>query len=159
MDAERYVAIMIQSLDKKIKILDSIIEKNKAQSILFSAEKHDDETIEVNVKEKGELIEQLELLDSGFEKVYERIRTVLAEHRENYEKEIKQMQAQIRMIMERSTKIQSQEARNKLLADKYFSKTQKHVSQARTNHKVASIYQNTMTGKAVIGAQFMDKKK
>ena len=159
MEAERYIQIMIQSLEKKKKLLNLIVEKNKAQTLLFSAEKYDNGAIDEKVREKGSLIEQMELLDSGFEKVYDRIREPLTVEKEKYAPQIAHMQQLISQIMEISIKIQSQEARNKELAKKFFTKNEQHVAKARTSNKVSNAYKNVMRGTTIPDAQFLDKKK
>ena len=48
-----YVNVMIQSLQKKVKVLDEIIEKNKEQQQILEQEELDGDAFEQNVEEKG----------------------------------------------------------------------------------------------------------
>lgn len=86
MQDREYMAVLSQSLEKKSRVLDLIIEKNKEQRILFTDESLPPERLEENIKEKGDLIEQLNRLDDGFEQVYNRVRDILGKEREAYRK-------------------------------------------------------------------------
>ena len=62
-----YLSIMIQSLQKKRKVLDEIIEKNKEQRRILEQEDLDADAFEQNVKLKSDLVDQIDFLDEGFE--------------------------------------------------------------------------------------------
>ena len=62
-----YIRIMAESLEKKKDILDRIIELNRQQKFLLQDPNLSPEDFEQNMKFKGELIEQLNFLDDGFE--------------------------------------------------------------------------------------------
>ena len=68
----QYITIMLQSLQKKEKVLNSIIQINKRQKEELENPSLDPDDFDKTVEEKSELIEQLELLDNGFEKLYEK---------------------------------------------------------------------------------------
>ena len=142
---ESYVDIMLQSLKKKVQILDEIIRLDEKQKeILENVEATPDEFDEV-VEEKGRQIEQLELLDSGFEKLFEKVKDQLEGNKEQYAESIKQMQSLIRKITDKSVEIQAQEARNKELMTQKFAQVRKYAKAIRTGGKAASqYYKNTM---------------
>ena len=56
MQDKEYMAVMIQSLEKKREILDLIIEKNREQKILFSEEDSDPEQVGRSIKSIGRRI-------------------------------------------------------------------------------------------------------
>lgn len=159
MQDKEYLAILQQSLEKKIQVLDLIIEKNKEQRILFTDETLPPERLDENVKEKGELIDQLNQLDAGFEQVYNRVKEILGNDKESYRDEIKRMQELIREITDKSTMIQAQERRNYDLAVQKFSAVKKEIRQARTTTKAASQYYKNMSKMNVVDSQFLDQKK
>ena len=68
----QYITIMLQSLQKKEKVLNSIIQINKRQKEELENPSLDPDDFDKTVEEKSKLIEQLELLDNGFEKLYEK---------------------------------------------------------------------------------------
>lgn len=159
MQDKEYVAVLRQSLEKKKRILDLIIEKNKEQRIIFTDMSQPPERLEENLKEKGDLIDQLNQLDDGFDQVYNRVREVLAEEKETYRDDIKKMQELIREITDKSASIQVQEQRNRELAVQKFSSVKKEIRKARTTTKVASQYYKNMTKTNIVDSQFLDKKK
>lgn len=71
---QTYIDIMIQSLEKKEQVLDRIIELDiKQKNQLEDPQLTPDDFDEV-VEAKSRLIDQLNNLDSGFEKLFERIK-------------------------------------------------------------------------------------
>lgn len=159
MQDKEYIAILQQSLEKKNRILDLIVEKNKEQRILFTDETLPPERLEENIKEKGDLVDQLNQLDDGFEQVYNRVREILNKEKEAYRDEIKKMQELIREITDKSATVQAQEQRNKELAVQKFASVKKEIRKARTSTKAASQYYKSMAKMNVVDSQFLDKKK
>ena len=111
--AENYLLIMIQSLKKKIQVLDSIIDANERQKAGLENPNLDPDDFDKIVEEKSKYIEHLDLLDQGFDKLFERVKEALNNNKEAYKNEIREMQALITTITEKSNKIQVQETRNK----------------------------------------------
>lgn len=156
---QTYVDIMIQSLNKKIQVLDKIIEKNQLQKeILENPEGKVDEFDQV-VEDKSALIEQLEQLDSGFDKLYDRVKEVLKTDKEAYVDKIGQMQDAIRIITEKSMDIQAQESRNKDLMVQKVAFVKNTAKKVRTNKKAVSQYYQTMMQLNYVDPQFLDNKK
>ena len=111
------------------------------------------------VEQKSKLIEQLDNLDSGFEKLFERVKDELEGNKEVHKEEIRIMQEHIRSITDKSIKIQSQEARNKALMTNKFNGIKKQVREVRKGANVASKYYQSMTKTGYVDPQFMDNKK
>ena len=159
MQDKEYIAVLIQSLEKKKEILDKIIAKNKEQKILFTDEGSDPDRLEENMQEKSGLVDQLNELDEGFQQIYNRVKSVLQSDKESYKEEIRTMQKLITEVTEMSTTIQTQEKRNYDLAGKRFAKVKKGIRKARASNRVASQYYKNMAKLNYMDAQFMDKKK
>ena len=156
---ETYVDIMIQSLEKKIQVLDRIIELNVAQKQALEDPRAEIEQFDKTVEEKAQLIEQMQQLDSGFEKLYARVQEELQNNREAYVQQIKTMQSDIRRITDKSMEIQAQEARNKDLFVRKVTYVKDTAKSLRTNSKVASQYYQNMMKLNYVDPQFMDNKK
>ena len=92
-----------------------------------------------DIKFKGELIEQLNFLDDGFEELFGRVRDALNTNRQQYADEITQIQGLIRDIMTRTTEIQAQEARNHESAVKKFSTVRSQVRGVRNSKDRKSV--------------------
>lgn len=155
----QYINIMLQSLQKKLKVLDSIIQINKRQKEELENPSLDPDDFDKTVEEKSELIEQLELLDNGFEKLYEKVREKLQANKEEHKDEILQMQNDIRLLTEKSMEIQTQEARNKQLMEQKFASVKKQVKEIRSSQKVVNQYYKNMMKKGYAEPQFLDNKK
>lgn len=156
---ETYVDIMIQSLNKKIQVLDRIIELNLIQKETLEDPKAEIEEFDKTVDEKSQLIEQMQQLDSGFEKLYSRVQEELQTNRETYVEQIGIMQSCIRRITDKSMEIQAQEARNRDLMVRKFAYVRDTAKSVRTNSKAASQYYKNMMKLNFVDPQFMDNKK
>ena len=154
-----YIEVMLQSLEKKEQVLDEIIMlDNRQKEILEDMQSDPDEFDEV-VEAKDVCIEQLNQLDSGFEKLFERVKEELNGKKELYQDQIKEMQMHIRSITDKSMEIQSQESRNKELMTVRFSRIKQQVKQVRANSKIANDYYKNMVKMNYVDPQFMDDKK
>lgn len=163
---QTYIAIMIQSLEKKEQVLDKIIELDTVQKNQLEDPNLTPDDFDDVVEQKSKLIEQLDNLDSGFEKLFERVKEELEGNKETHKEEIRIMQDHIRImqdhirkITDKSVKIQSQEARNKALMTNKFNGIKKQARQVRKGANVASKYYQSMTKTGYVDPQFMDNKK
>lgn len=155
---QTYIDIMLQSLEKKEVILDNIIELNKEQrNALENPNLTPDEFDEI-VEAKGQLIEQLNLLDSGFEKLFDRTKEELNGHKDEHAEKIRLMQGHIKSITDKSVEIQAQESRNKDLMTKKFMMIKEQARAFRTSGRVANQYKQNMDKLNFIDPQFMDNK-
>lgn len=155
---QTYIDIMLQSLEKKEVILDNIIELNKEQRNALENPNLSPEEFDEIVEAKGQLIEQLNLLDSGFEKLFDRTKEELNGHKEEHADKIRLMQGHIKSITDKSVEIQAQESRNKDLMTKKFMMIKEQARAFRTSGRVANQYKQNMDKLNFIDPQFMDNK-
>lgn len=154
-----YVQIMIDSLKKKVDILNQITALNAEQKELIRADVLDLEAFDVTVEKKGECIDTLTNLDSGFQKLYDRVKEALDGKMDTYKPQIQEMQDLISKIMQLSMSIQAEEERNKDTIKAHFAKLKKEVYQIKNSQKVAQNYYNSMNKLNFVDPQFLDKKK
>lgn len=159
MQNKDYITVLKQGLEKKIQILDKIIEENATQRQLLADPELDPDEFEKNINDKAELVEQLTMLDDGFDAVYERVREELQQNRAAYTDDIAGMQKCISIIMEKSTQIQTEEQRNKELAVQKFASVKKQIREVKSSHKAVNEYYQNMMKLNYIEPQFMDNKK
>ena len=157
--SEQYISILEDSLKKKVQVFDEIIAKNEEQKKILEPEEFDMDAFDVNTQEKGELIDKLNLLDSGFEKVYDRVKEELSEGREKYAEQIRRMQDLIRQITEKSVLIQTTEERNRKIIEGKFRKEREKIQLGKNSMKVAKQYYNTMNKLTAVQPHFLDNKK
>ena len=154
-----YVDIMIQSLQKKIQVLEEIKKANIKQKEILEDERAEVDAFDEIVEKKSALIEQMIQLDSGFDKLFERVKEELNTNKESYADKIKTMQNLIRQVTDLSMELQAQEARNKELMTRKFVSIRERAKVVRTNTKAVSQYYQNMMQINVIDPQFMDNKK
>lgn len=154
-----YVDIMIQSLNKKIQVLEEIEKINRIQKSLLEDEKSDADEFDHTVEQKAALIEQMSQLDSGFDKLFERVREELTAKRSAYSESIKLMQDLIRRITDLSMELQKQEARNRDLMTQKFAFIREKAKVVRTNKKAVNQYYKNMMNLHYVAPQFMDNKQ
>ncbi len=141
---DTYIAIMLQSLKKKEQVLDEIIRLDDQQKDTLTDLECPFDVFDETVEAKSACIDQLNQLDSGFEKLYAQVAEELDQNREDYAKEIRDMQQCIRRVTDKSVKIQAQEARNKQLMKEKFSTVQKQATDVRKNSRAITGYYNSM---------------
>ena len=141
---DTYIAIMLQSLKKKEQVLDEIIRLDDRQKDTLMDSECPFDVFDETVEAKSACIDQLNQLDSGFEKLYAQVAEELDQNREDYAKEIRDMQQCIRRVTDKSVKIQAQEARNKQLMKEKFSTVQKQATDVRKNSRAITGYYNSM---------------
>lgn len=160
---DKYVKIMIESLEKKVEILDKIIIKTSAQSELISGKSYDDinwQQFDVLNEEKGTFIERIEELNDGFESLYQNMKNEINGNKEAYAEEIKIMQGLISIITDKSVVIETTEQRNKIEIDRIFSYTKTKIRDTKKSMKVASDYYKTMYGSHLQqDPKYLDSKK
>ena len=156
--SETYIEILLQSLNKKEQVLKEIIRLDEVQKALLEDEMCPVDDFDETVEAKSQCIEQLEQLDSGFQKVYDRVSEELKENKEAHADEIRRMKEMIRRLTDLSVEIQAQEARNKDLMVKKFADVKKKTRELRTSGKAANEYYKNMMKINNIDPQFMDNK-
>ena len=157
---DNYVDIMLQSLKKKVTVLNQIIELNRQQKILLDDPNLPPESLEQNLSDKDQMIRKLNELDEGFEELYNRVKDELQAQRAQYVSQISQMQDLIKEITEKSAMIQTQELRNKEKAMQKFSGIREQVKGVRNSQKVVKqYYQNMMKQNSYTGASVVDNRK
>ena len=159
MSNKDYITILAESLQKKNAVLDEIQKANEEQRQILTDENLTPEEFEKTLGEKAELIDQLNQLDEGFEQIYEKVREELKDHMEAYAEQIRQMQAEIQKITDKTVAIQTEELRNKQLIENKFSSIKKQIREVKSSQKAVNTYYRNMMNRGVMEAQFLDRKK
>lgn len=158
-DKNSYVDMMIESLRKKINILERIQQSNEKLEELAVQPEMDLEELKQLLDEKDGCIAEIAKLDEGFQTVYERLKEELQNNKQQYKTQIQLMQQLIREITDYTATIQAYEIKNRARVEEQFTKMRKNVRNVKTGVKVAQNYYKSMSKLNVIEAQFLDKKK
>ena len=159
MPMEALLQILQDSLEKKIGLLDAIEKKSKEQEVIIKKEDFTFQEIDENMEAKSQLIEQLSLLDNGFETLYEKIRKELLENKEQYRIQIEEIQNLIVEVTARGASNEAIEARNKAAIEAYFSREKKEIQKRKNVSSVARSYYQTAKQMNNVVPQFLDTKK
>lgn len=151
--------ILLQSLEKKNTILDTIIEQNNIQEDILKQDNPDMDAFDASIDRIGALVEELEKLDDGFEALYDRVRGELMGHRTQYGSEIARMQEQIQQITDKIVTINAGRMRNQMRAENYFKQKSKEIKNAVSRTNVTKNYYNSMNKLNYVAPQFYDSKK
>lgn len=155
---DTYIAIMLQSLEKKEKVLTEITRLNDVQKDQLERVDCSVDDFDETVEAKSKLIEQLEYLDSGFEKLYAQVAEELQQNPDSHASEIRKMQDLIRKITDDSVLVQAQEARNKRMMTQKFATVKRQAQSIRMNSKAITGYYKTMDRTRFMDPQFLETK-
>lgn len=158
-EQNNYIVIMLESLQKKVSLLETLSKKCDKQSDIVSQKDISWSDFDSNIAEKQSMIDELMQLDEGFEKLYERVKPEIYKNKEKYSVEIAKMQELIMLITDLSVHIQAKEERNRKLVEKSILLLRQDIKKSRTSVKAASDYYKSMSKVNYIDPQFMDRKK
>lgn len=143
-EAKVYIDALKRSLKKKVAILSEIDLQNRRQRELLEEEGASADDFEATMNEKARLIEELDKLDEGFDEVFSKVKDEFDRNKALYKDDIAIMQEYIRIIMDKSTLVQTQEKMNKELFEKKAVSVKAERKTLSTNMKVADLYQQNM---------------
>ena len=149
---------MVESLTKKIEILEKLLEYTKAQEMLLEEGEFHMEEFSKLLDKKGELIDVLNTMDQGFEQVYERMEEEIKGKKEEHSHEILLMQERIRTITDLSIKLQELEYKNKEKVEIQFSQKKNEIKTFRQSKDNVNKYYRVMSKTQVVDSAFLDKK-
>lgn len=155
----QYLTILQESMEKKSKVLDEVQLYNEKQYQMFKENQVSLDDFDKYVEEKGNLIEQIEKLDEGFDALYQKISEEVVSKKELYADQIKILQVLIAEVTEKSVSIQAQEARNKALIEQYFKNQRQELKKSKQSNKAAYGYYKSMSNINTVDPQFLDQKK
>lgn len=157
---KQYVSVLVESLEKKIRVLDQIHQLCQRQAGVIASEPADFEEFDRCMDEKDKCIQELDKLDEGFEMLYDRVGQELKGNKSLYSEQIQRMQQAISEIMDKSTAIQALEERNKRAVEANFARERTEIGRGKRSLNVAMNYYRSMRGGAdSTEPQYMDKKK
>lgn len=156
---EGYLQIMIESLEKKIVVLDQIMELNARQAEISAHQPMDMEAYDKTMEEKGKLIDEINKLDDGFNSTYELVKDDVRKNPETYRKKVLEMQELIRVAVEKGVTVEAQEKRNRSALETVFRMKRQNIKQLKVSNTAALKYYKSMSRINEVDPQLMDKKK
>lgn len=156
---EGYLQIMIESLEKKIVVLDQIMELNTIQAEISAHQPMDMQAYDKTMDEKGELIDEINKLDDGFTSTYELVKEEVQKNPGQYRSKVLEMQELIRVAVEKGVTIEAQEKRNRSALENVFRMKRNEIKQLKVSNTAALKYYKSMSKVNYVDPQLMDKKK
>ena len=156
---EGYLQIMIESLEKKIVVLDQIMEMNARQAEISAHQPMDMEAYDKTMDEKGKLIDEINKLDDGFTSTYELVKDEVQKNPESYRTKVLEMQELIRVAVEKGVTIEAQEKRNRSALETVFRMKRQEIKQIKVSSTAAMKYYKSMSRINDVDPQLMDRKK
>lgn len=154
-----YIQIMIQSLNQKKEVLEKLIDYTREQDYVLREEEVDLDQFGQIIDEKEAWIEKLNLLDTGFEKIFDRVKEEIQLHRDQYQAEIVNMQNLIKEITDLSVVLKTSEIRNKTNFDLFSHNKKNEIKTFKLNNSSVQKYNQNMLNQYQGESYFLDKKK
>ena len=159
MHEKEYLELLIQSLKKKLLILNKLSVLNQDQRAILQDENSDPDAFEINVRDKEDLVKQITALDAGFNEVYAHIKALMEKDHSAYEPQLDEMRELIRQIMARDASLRAEEKRNYALAQRNISSVKKQAREVKASQKLVNNDCRNMMRQSRFTPQFMDNKK
>lgn len=156
---EGYLQILIESLEKKIAVLDKVIELDRQQAEISAHQPMDMEAYDKTVDEKGELIDEINRLDEGFSSTFELIGDEVKNNPDKYREQVENLQNLIREAVDKGVTIEAQEKRNRAALENVFRMRRNEIKQMKRSSVAATKYYKAMSRINDVDPQLMDRKK
>jgi hypothetical protein len=156
---DNYLQIMIESLEKKIDVLDKIEEVNKRQFECSCARPFDMKAYDAIMEEKGGLIDEINRLDEGFTTTYELVRGEITSNPGQYRDKILRMQELVNLAVDKGVSVEAQEKRNKASMEAAVSTKRREIKQRKVSKEVALKYYKAVSKINDVDPQLLDRKK
>lgn len=156
---DAYVDILVTSLRKKITLLEKIENVITEQERELKKPNPDIDRLDEIEKQIGELLQEVEQAEDGFESVYNRVKEVLEDQKAKYKSQIQEMQGYIRTITDKTVKIKAQEVRNQQYMKLFFETKKREIRQFRSGKRSVAKYNQHTANSAMGQSYFLNSKK
>lgn len=156
---DTYVDVLLTSLKKKAQVLEKLDRVVAKQEKALKNSKPDIDELDELQQQEGDLIAEMEQLEEGFEKVYQRAGEELSKERQKYRSQIEQMQCYIKSITDLTVKIKAQEERNRQYMEMFFKNKKREIRQYNVGNQRMTQYNQHAADPAMGKSYFLNHKK
>jgi hypothetical protein len=128
------------------------------ESVIASDKFEEDEFLKL-IEQKEEQLQSLNMLDTGFERIYESVKEELTLNKSKYQSEVIALKEYIGLITDLSVKTQALERRNKSKLEIVLAQKRKEIKNSRMSNQSVTNYYKTMAMQHEPQSYFYDKKK
>ena len=139
-----YVNMMVDVLRRKRSILEQLLKDTKKQEQLLLEEKMDVDAFNALVENKGTQIEELNEIDEGFDALFQRVKSEIMSHREEYQFQIETMQSLISEVSSLGVSVQALEQQNSERFRAFLARERQEIRKFHVNNRTASAYYQNM---------------
>lgn len=154
-----YLDLLIQSMEKKVNILNQLISVSKDQKEAMSQDLLNVEQFDQSYEKKNQLIDDLNQLDSGFTTIYDRVKDELHSNKDPYKDRILRLKQLISEVTTKSITLQGIEAQNKLLFESAVNRSKGKIKQRNISSQVAASYYTQMSNQFGERYNQVDRKR
>lgn len=155
-----YISALQESLQKKKKIMEEMLQLTEEQGELLAQAPVNMERFEEILDEKDAILSEIDRLDRGFNSVFQKLSPFLGKDKESYRTPIVQMQELIRTITDCGVRLEGVERKNRDAFQKYLLKERQEIKMSKASNKTAvSYYQNMPNQHHEWQTYFMDQKQ
>ncbi len=155
-----YISILIDSLKKKIEVLERLRDDTEKQEEILSRDELDFDAFNKTIESKEKSLARLSELDDGFLEVYEKVAPLFKKDKESYENEIAYLKELVRRVTDYSTMLMALEERNKVKLSIHLNRGKQRIKEYKQSSKtVAAYYKNIANKRTPEGSTFYDRKK
>lgn len=154
-----YLETLGASLKKKERLLVSLIALSKKQEDILKKEDFDTESFDKIMEEKASLIEEINLLDEGFEGIFALVRDRVMPEARAFKDYIKPMQDTIKSLTDKGVELEALERRNQLKLEYAIARDKTKIKQFNVNSGAVAKYYSSMMNGSEGSNVFVDKKK
>ena len=155
-----YISILIDSLKKKIEVLERLRDDTEKQEEILSRDELDFDAFNKTIESKEKSLARLSELDEGFLEVYEKVAPLFKNDKESYENEITYLKELVRRVTDYSTMLTALEERNKVKLSIHLNRGKQRIKEYKQSSKtVAAYYKNIANKRTPEGSTFYDRKK
>lgn len=144
---------------KKEKLLVSLIAFTKKQEEILKKDDFEAESFDRILEEKGRLIEEVNLLDEGFDSIFSIVKPSIMEEPSRYKESLLPMQDLIKRLTAKGVELETAERRNQLKMENVLKRDKTKIKKFHVNNEAAAKYYSSMMKTGENPNFFMDKKK
>lgn len=164
-----YIQILTESLLKKNGCLEELLKLTKEQGgviddLANSGERNISAETMARFNEilnkKQVILEEIRVLDSGFESIYlNKAKEIMQKEKENLKEQVLQMQDYIKVATDKAVSLETLERRNKAKFDLYLNQSRQKINAIKQNKQSVTNYYKNNPYQHQGQSYFIDKKK
>jgi flagellar biosynthesis/type III secretory pathway chaperone len=154
-----YIELLKEILEQKLQVMRELLILTQQQNDALKSESFEEELFNELMNQKGVLLEKLDQLDTGFDRIYQQTNKEVFEHKELYRNVIRKLQDLIREITDISVNIQATESRNRDALLVILSSKRREIKNFKAQSNAVTNYYRNMANQNDMQSIFYDTKQ